>query len=244
MKYSRLPTTELHQRRWRVHHDVVSSFRRIKTTMTAAAMTPSQAYLDEEKAWDDISAMMNESASNSKALFDGFQAEINNGSALIDDISNEKKSLNNRAEQIRSSINCQIEHETNAFQNESQELATQIRTVQALERALEHESQLSSEMASKEQTIQESIASYQREMAASSSEISDIECAHMKRLGKNRRAISMYAEMTNIKWDYGRADVLAGEVSLPKQMVHRRFCVEKDLGELEIAEKLWEVIEG
>ena len=212
--------------------------------MTAVTMTPSQAYLDEEKAWDDISSMMNQMDSNSKVSFDSFQVEIHNGNTFIDDIVNEKNSLTNRAEQIRTSINSQIELENNAFQNESQELATQIRTVQALERAIEHESQLSSEMASKQQTIQESIASYQREMAASSSEISDIECAHMKRLGKNRRAISMYAEMTNIKWDYGRADVLAGEVSLPKQMVHRRFCVEKDLGEVEIAEKLWEVIDG
>ena len=66
----------------------------------------------------------------------------------------------------------------------------------------------------------------------------------MRQLDKIRRTISMYANMTNIKWDYGRADVLAGEVSLPKKAVHRRFCVEKNIGEVEIAEKIWGFIEG
>jgi hypothetical protein len=37
---------------------------------------------------------------------------------------------------------------------------------------------------------------------------------------------------------------LAGEVALPKRFEHRRFCVEKDLGEVEIAEKLWGIIDG
>ena len=71
----------------------------------------------------------------------------------------------------------------------------------------------------------------------------------MNKLKKHKHELSLHALMTNIKWDYNQKDVLAGEVSVPKKAVHRRFVIEKENGsgsggEVEIAEKLWGMIEG
>lgn len=213
-------------------------------TMTAAGMNSSQAYLDEEKAWDDVAALMKELVSNTEAYDDHLQAEIDQGNALNDSLSNEKQSLHSRAQQISSTINAQIEEETAAFESESNELATQIRTVQSLEQTLEQESKRFAHLTAEQTNIQQSIDTYKSEASDEVNAIDEIEISHMKQLKRNRRAISMYAQMTNIKWDYSQTDVLAGEVSLPKTFEHRRFCVEKDLGEVEIAERIWGIIEG
>ncbi len=38
---------------------------------------------------------------------------------------------------------------------------------------------------------------------------------------------------------------MAGEVSMPGKSVHRRFAIEREeMGEFEIAERLWGMIEG
>jgi hypothetical protein len=54
--------------------------------------------------------------------------------------------------------------------------------------------------------------------------------------------------MTNIKWDYTSLDVLKGEVSLVNRGVLRKFEIDKmdndGLSEFEIAERLWDIIEG
>ena len=212
--------------------------------MTAATMKPSEDYLDDQRAWDDLSCWMNELVSSFETEADQLKQEIQRGDNLIDAISDEKESLRSRAETIRSSINSQIEVESDAFQSESNELANQMRTVQALERALEHETKQTSEMASRQREVEQSIQAYQSEAASEVGEISELEFKHKKKLTKIARTISMYAEMTKIKWDYTKADVLAGEVSLPKTFEHRRFNVEKDLGDVEIAEKIWGFIEG
>ena len=209
-----------------------------------AAIPPSQASINESKAWDDLAALMDELVSNSDAKAEQLKADLDHGSALIDELSSEKQSLHTRADQISSSISSQIESETKAFEDESNELASKIRTVQSLQQTLELETKRSSELAAEQLKIQQSIATYKSELSSQSDAIDEIEISHMKQLKRNRRAISMYAQMTNIKWDYGQTDVLAGEVSLPKKKEHRRFCVEKDLGEVEIAERIWGIIEG
>jgi hypothetical protein len=92
--------------------------------------------------------------------------------------------------------------------------------------------------------IEQNILTYKAEAAEEVGAMGEIEMKHVRQLPKIRREISMYAQMTNIKWDYSRVDALAGEVSLPKKSVHRRFVVEKDLGEVEIADKIWGIMEG
>ena len=78
-------------------------------------------------------------------------------------------------------------------------------------------------------------------------ELAQMECRNINKLKKHKHELSLHALMTNIKWDYNQKDVLAGEVSVPKKAVHRRFVIEKENhggGEVEIAEKLWGMIEG
>lgn len=65
--------------------------------------------------------------------------------------------------------------------------------------------------------------------------------------------------MTNIKWDYSEVHKLKGEVSLVERGVLREFEIDKEEfivgggyvgskggggGEVEIAERLWKIIEG
>lgn len=215
-----------------------------KATMTAAVLMTSQASIDESKAWEGLASLMEELVSNCDAADEQLKAYLDQGAALIDELSAEKQSLHTRAQAISSSISTQIETETQAFENEANDLALQIRNVQFLEQSLESENKRTAELAAEQRKVQQSISAYKSELNSQSDAIDEIEISHMKQLKKNRRAISMYAQMTNIKWDYSQADVLAGEVSLPKKFEHRRFCVEKDLGEVEIAEKIWGIIDG
>eukprot|EP00956_Cyclotella_meneghiniana_P029505 scaffold71560_cov24-Cyclotella_meneghiniana.AAC.1 len=212
--------------------------------MTAATLKPSEEALEEQRAWDDLSSWMDEQLSSFESKADQLKQQIQRGDDLIDAISNEKELLRARAEEICSSINSQIEVESDAFRSESNELANIMSTVQALERALEHETKQTSEVVSRQRQVEQSIRSFQSEAASEVGEISELEYSHKKQLTKIARTISMYAEMTKIKWDYTKADVLAGEISLPKRFEHVRFCVEKDLGDVEIAEKIWGYIEG
>ena len=171
-------------------------------------------------------------------------AELSRGTALINAMAKQKESLHATTSEIISSVNTKIEHETNALQNESKELANQLRTVQSLEQQVDEQSKLATEMLHQKRQIEQNILTYKAEAAEEVGAMGEIEMKHVRQLPKIRREISMYAQMTNIKWDYSRVDALAGEVSLPKKSVHRRFVVEKDLGEVEIADKIWGIMEG
>ena len=95
-------------------------------------------------------------------------------------------------------------------------------------------------------TCASNIKECQLEAKEEISTIQTIEARHMKNIPKIKHELTLHALMTNIKWDYGRVDVLAGEVSIPKKSLHKRFVIDKSSGESEyvIAEKLWEMIEG
>lgn len=212
--------------------------------MVASIIKQSQHSIDEAKAWDSISSMMGQLVSNSMARADQLEKEVRQGSAFIDDIGKEKESLDKKADAITSSINAKIELETNALQNESNELACQIRAVQALEEEVEKETKVAAEIVAKRREVEQNILAYKAEAAEEVGAIDEIEMKHVKELPKIRRVISMYAQMTNIKWDYSQVKVLAGEVSLPNKFIHRRFSIEKDLSEFEIAEQIWGIMEG
>ncbi|KAL7483254.1 hypothetical protein ACHAW6_008904 [Cyclotella cf. meneghiniana] len=212
--------------------------------MVASIIKQSQHSIDEAKAWDSISSMMGQLVSHSMARADQLEKEVRQGSAFIDDIGKEKESLGKKADAITSSINAKIELETNALQNESNELACQIRAVQALEEEVEKETKLAADIVAKRREVEQNILAYKAEAAEEVGAIDEIEMKHVKELPKIRRVISMYAQMTNIKWDYSQVKVLAGEVSLPHKFIHRRFSIEKDLSEFEIAEQIWGIIEG
>ncbi|KAL3802356.1 hypothetical protein HJC23_007181 [Cyclotella cryptica] len=212
--------------------------------MTAVIITQSQRSIDEAKAWDDVSSMMSQLVSSSTAKVDTLKREFRHGSDLIDGFGKEKESLHKEAEEITSSINAKIEHETNALQHESEELADQIRAVQALEEDVERETKLAAEIVEKRREVEQNILTYKAEAAEEVGAIDEIEMRRAKQIPRIRREFSMYAQMTNIKWDYSHVDALAGEVSLPHKFIHRRFSIEKDLPEFEIAEQIWSIIEG
>lgn len=117
-------------------------------------------------------------------------------------------------------------------------------SVQRLESRREDLSRLNSELATRSKKAHEKIAEYEEIASSHLHSIQDIESNHTHRLPKIKRELTLHVALTNIKWDYTRKDVLKGEVSLMDKGVLRQFEVGRDKAEVEIADSLWDIIEG
>ena len=137
-------------------------------------------------------------------------------------------------------------HQTQKGRDRARDLfAQQLSVVQSLEQQITSLQQKNSDMLSRRRDAEEAIPVHAAVASEQVAELDEIETRHIKTLPKIKQEISLHALMTNIKWDYNRTDVLAGEVSIPSVSVHRRFEIEKDgLSDFEIAERLWGMIEG
>eukprot|EP00984_Skeletonema_dohrnii_P033173 scaffold28842_cov145-Skeletonema_dohrnii-CCMP3373.AAC.2 len=146
---------------------------------------------------------------------------------------------------IQSTLTNSIHKEKQALHNESQELSTQLSAVQELQSTKELLLRSNSEIQTQLATCASNIHECQLEAKEEISTIQTIEARHMKNIPKIKHELTLHAMMTNIKWDYSSADKLRGEVSLNKRGVLREFEIEKEeQGEVEIAERLWGIIEG
>ena len=142
------------------------------------------------------------------------------------------------------------------MQRDNESLASQLSTIQTLtstkDQLLETNSSLSKQLANSNKNIKK----YQQELQLTEGDIETIELHHCKSIPKIKRELTLHAMMTNIKWDYNHDNVavnggggggeLKGEVSLVDKGVLREFRVEKDCvgGECEVADRLWNIIEG
>jgi len=147
---------------------------------------------------------------------------------------------------IQSTLTNSIHKEKQALHNESQELSTQLSAVQELQSTKEQLLRSNSEIQTQLATCASNINECQLEAKEEISTIQTIEARHMKNIPKIKHELTLHAMMTNIKWDYSCGpEKLRGEVSWNKRGVLKEFEIEKEeQREVEIAERLWGVIEG
>ncbi|KAL7527633.1 hypothetical protein ACHAXR_002050 [Thalassiosira sp. AJA248-18] len=206
-------------------------------------MAPSPEFIDE---WTNIEAEMAEMLTTHKDQCTANTATaITRAHALLDDLASQSDRLHTSSRTITDSISTSIQNERIALSNESNELSQQISRVTSLEQQVASLEQSHVSLTARRRSAEEAIPLHAAVASEEIDEIKEIESKHIKRLKKNKHELSLHALMTNIKWDYNRLDVLAGEVSVPSKCVHRKFEIEKgELSEFEIAERLWGMIEG
>lgn len=208
-------------------------------------MTPSPESMEEQSQWTNIESMMAEMLSTHENQSAPNTATAQSVIALLNDISSETHRLHASSGEISNNLSTSIQNEKRALNHESNELSQQLSHVQHLETQISTLQQSNSEMLSKRREAEQSIPLHAAVASEHVEELDEIQSRHIRKLPKIKQELSLHALMTNIKWDYHRTDVLAGEVSIPAKAVHRRFVIEKDdLSEFEIAERLWCMIEG
>lgn len=213
------------------------------TAMTSIA--PSSIALAEAKEWADVASFMDDVLAGQVDQYTHLESAVQQCNSLINSISNQTDALHARSEEITNSITAEIEKENVALQNESNELATQIRAVQKLEEEAATLTKTNAEIIAKKRASEQNIPIYKAEAAEQIGKLDEIEMEHVKRIPKIKNQLSMFAELTNVKWDYNQKDVLAGEISLPSKFVHRKFAIDKEkLSKYEVTEQLWSIIEG
>lgn len=209
------------------------------------SIAPSSIALAEAKEWADIASFMDDVLAGQVDQYTHLESAVQQGNSLINSISNQTDALHARSEEITNSITAEIEKENVALQNESNELATQIRAVQKLEEEAATLTKTNAEIIAKKRASEQNIPIYKAEAAEQIGKLDEIEMEHVKRIPKIKNQLSMFAELTNVKWDYNQKDVLAGEISLPSKFVHRKFAIDKEkLSKYEVTEQLWSIIEG
>ncbi|KAL9180280.1 hypothetical protein ACHAXT_008250 [Thalassiosira profunda] len=193
--------------------------------------------------WEDLESEMDSILS----WHDGAAsaATVQKSLALIDDLANGPDRLLASSRAIASKVNADIDDEKRALSSESEELARGVSRVQTLE---EEVAALHSTRADLQAQRREAEAAIPLHAAVADEEVAEADALasrHVRDLPKIKHELSLHAVMTNVKWDYSKTDVLAGEVSIPSRAVHRRFEIPRgELGEYEIAERLWRMIEG
>lgn len=165
--------------------------------------------------------------------------------ALFDTLSAQPLRVRSSSLQIRNEISAAVRKEKEALSEESRELTRKTSEVEALEEEIVALRTLNDDVLKRRRGAEERIPQHAAVASEIVEEADELHSRHVKNLPKIKKELSLHALMTNIKWDYGRTNVLAGEVSMGGRKVHRRFVIEKEeMGEAEIAERLWELIEG
>mmetsp|Transcript_6769 Transcript_6769/g.14658 ORF Transcript_6769/g.14658 Transcript_6769/m.14658 type:complete len:210 (+) Transcript_6769:97-726(+) len=207
--------------------------------------SPSPECTEEHSQWAALESTMAEMISNNRSAANNYVATIENGTALLQSLSIEPSRLRNASLEISNAISSSIRNERAALTDESDELTRQSSSVEALEDELSSLRRSNAEMRSKRRTAEEIIPIHRAVANEKIAEADEVQSRHVRNLPKIKRELSLHGLMTNIKWDYNRTGVLAGEISMPGRKVHRRFVIDKEeFGEFEIAERLWDLIEG
>lgn len=195
--------------------------------------------------WTHLRSAMADILSSHDDRCAAHDASSEHGLAALSDIEAGSSRLRESSVKISDGIASSIEREREALAGESDELSRILGRVEGLERRASDLDRAREGMMSRRRSAEASIPLQEAVASEVIAEADEIESRHVRNLPKIKRELSLHATMTNIKWDYSRSDALAGEVSVPTRAVHRRFVIDKgDLGEFEIAEKLWEMIEG
>mmetsp|Transcript_2363 Transcript_2363/g.5112 ORF Transcript_2363/g.5112 Transcript_2363/m.5112 type:complete len:205 (-) Transcript_2363:124-738(-) len=203
----------------------------------------STGFDDISKEWDDTASVMEEILSVSNDS-DGVISSVRRSIAILSTLGEGKDLLRRQAREISQSVNSKIESEKKAVQHESDELSGQIQRVQQLEEEVERLEKFTADIVAKRRQTEQNIPVLKAEAAEVIDEVDEIQMRHIKEVPKIKMRYSLFANMTNVKWDYSRTNVLAGEVSIPSKAVHKQFEIPKNIPEFEIAEMFWNVIEG
>ncbi len=198
---------------------------------------------DLYREWDETASVMEEILSSSSDK-DGVIASVERSIGIIRTLGERKDLLRRQAREISQSVNNNIETEKKAVQNESDELSGQIEHVRKLEEEVEHLEKCTADIVANRRQAEQNIPVLKAEAAEVIDEVDEIQMKHVKEVPKIKMRYSLFANMTNVKWDYSRTNVLAGEVSIPSKAVHKQFEIPKDISEFEIAERFWDTIEG
>jgi len=98
---------------------------------------------------------------------------------------------------------------------------------------------------SQNKDIEENIRKYQDESAQTIELLDDLEDRKKKEVPRLKRQVSIHAVATGIRWDYDRVDALVGELEVPNKKMHRKFMIDtEELTDFQIANKMWDMIEG
>ena len=213
----------------------------------AVMKTSSESAAEERDQWADVESMMAEMLSSADDNPQRDCANPTNASAdvIVDSMSLLADTLRTSSREISSAISASIEREREALDGESDDLSRQMGIIHDLEERASSLEATNADLLSRRREAECAIPVYAAAASEDIGELDEIESKHVRMIPKIKKELSLHATMTNIKWDYGRLDVLAGEVSIPGKSVHRRFAIEREeMGEFEIAERLWGMVEG
>jgi len=210
-----------------------------------ATMKPPPEFAEEQSQWTEIESAMAKAHAAHEIQSAPNVSTSENDIALLRDLAAEADRLRASSREIRDDVSASIETERRALADEYHEVSRRAYALRSAEARLSALRKSNAETLSRRREAEGRIPSLR---AAASERIDGADEVRLRRvrdLTNIRRELSLHALVTNIKWDYGRTDVLSGEVFIPGRVEHRRFAIHKEgLSEFHIADQLWRMIEG
>ena len=162
-----------------------------------------------------------------------------------DKLESRKDELHAQANNIMEQIKARTDECSKACMNELNDLHNHRETLKSLEMELNNIRLKNLHLDEKQSTVKERIEGYRAEAKEEVEQIDELEEERKAEVPRLKQQISILATSTGIKWDYNRVDVLAGEIDIPSQKIHKRFLIDmENYSKFEIANKLWDMIEG
>ena len=212
-----------------------------------AVSTPESPH-ERHQRWADLESDMDDFLAQHDATCDSEIASTCRSIAILESMSTAEPSrVRSSSRAIAASLAESIRVEEFALRSESSDLDARRAGLRRLEDEASHLRRAVSEAASRRREVAEvSIPLLASRASERIAEIDEARSRHVRENAKIARELGFHALLTNIKWDYGDASALAGEVSIPGRAVHRRFAIDRGdaASECEIAERLWETIGG
>jgi len=172
-------------------------------------------------------------------------AMVSRAAATIDRIEKNASRIEQNAKNASSKLKTRITKEEEAYNSESNELRNQkeaVETIQSEVNALTHTHE---SLLNQDEEEKRKINLRKEEVAEEIEELDMIEVERMREVPRVKRAISMYAMFTGIKWNYDRDDMLEGIATIPTTKEIKRFSVNPELhSKFDVANTIWNSIEG
>jgi len=150
-----------------------------------------------------------------------------------------------KASKIKSQILSCIGKEELACNNEKDDLNRHKRVLRDIEEKIKSLKEQTKKSIEEKKKTNDEIIYYRLEASKEIEKINEVEARRLKEVPRLKRNISLYANITGIRWKYENEKLRSGEIAIsPKGEVHRFSIDPLQYSDFEISNAIWDLMDG
>uniref|UniRef100_A0A7S4N5F9 Kinetochore protein Spc24 n=1 Tax=Odontella aurita TaxID=265563 RepID=A0A7S4N5F9_9STRA len=217
--------------------------RRTPDDTVAAAFTPATPRTAARLQWNETKKLILDLAAEYGASGDDAAAEkCLEANRELEDVQRE---IAAESSPVKSELRDRIDEERAVLAERNSELASVDALVSDLRSEAEALRRRNDSLEKERAEVLRRMERYRSEAAEIVEEVDEVELRQRREVRKIKYQISLYANISGIKWDYDEGEILKGEVNVPSKNQTRRFCIDPlDYDEFDVANALWDLMDG